>query len=137
VFDIAFSELLVIGVVALIVIGPEKLPKIARTVGHLLGKAQRYVQQVKLELNNELQTEGLSALEKEIRLNLQHVKAASLEVGQVIQHEMPETTPKYQVGQVIRHVPEGAEAEVHLPSANALHNASVTTETAAPQDQAK
>ena len=42
-FDIGFSELMVIGVVALLVIGPEKLPKVARTLGHLLGRAQRYV----------------------------------------------------------------------------------------------
>ena len=41
-FDIGFSELVVIGLVALIVIGPEKLPRVARTVGHLIGRLQRY-----------------------------------------------------------------------------------------------
>ena len=50
-FDIGFSELMVIGVVALLVIGPEKLPKVARTLGHLLGRAQRYVNDVKSDIN--------------------------------------------------------------------------------------
>ena len=49
-FDIAFSELLIIGIVALVVIGPERLPKVARTVGHLLGRMQRYVSDVKSDI---------------------------------------------------------------------------------------
>jgi len=58
-FDIGFSELLVIGVVALIVIGPEKLPRVARTVGHLLGRMQRYVADVKADINREMELEEL------------------------------------------------------------------------------
>ena len=49
-FDIGFSELMLIGIVALIVIGPERLPKVARTLGHLLGRAQRYVNDVKSDI---------------------------------------------------------------------------------------
>ena len=48
-FDIGFSEIVVIAVVALIVIGPERLPKTARTLGHLFGRLQRYVADVKAE----------------------------------------------------------------------------------------
>src|SRR5881409_54417 len=58
-FDIGFSELLVIGIVALIVIGPEKLPRVARTVGHLLGRMQRYVADVKADINKEIELEEL------------------------------------------------------------------------------
>jgi sec-independent protein translocase protein TatB len=58
-FDIGFSELLVIGVVALIVIGPQKLPRVARTVGHLLGRMQRYVADVKADINREIELEEL------------------------------------------------------------------------------
>ena len=58
-FDIGFSELLVIGVVALIVIGPEKLPRMARTVGHLAGRLQRYVSDVKADINREIELEEL------------------------------------------------------------------------------
>jgi sec-independent protein translocase protein TatB len=58
-FDIGFSELLVIGVVALIVIGPEKLPRMARTVGALAGRLQRYVSDVKADINREIELEEL------------------------------------------------------------------------------
>jgi sec-independent protein translocase protein TatB len=58
-FDIGFSELLVIGVVALIVIGPEKLPRVARTVGHLAGRLQRYVSDVKADINREIELDEL------------------------------------------------------------------------------
>lgn len=58
-FDIGFSELLVIGVVALIVIGPERLPRVARTVGVLAGRLQRYVADVKADINREIELEEL------------------------------------------------------------------------------
>jgi sec-independent protein translocase protein TatB len=66
-FDIAFSEMLIIAVIALLVIGPEKLPKVARTVGHLLGKAQRYVSDVKSEINREMEIEELRKLQAEMQ----------------------------------------------------------------------
>lgn len=65
-FDIGFSELLVIAVVALIVIGPERLPKVARTVGHLLGRLQRYVSGVKADINREMQIEDLKKLQQQV-----------------------------------------------------------------------
>ena len=58
-FDIGFSELLVIGVVALIVIGPERLPRVARTIGHLMGRMQRYVADVKADIDREVELEEL------------------------------------------------------------------------------
>ncbi|MBI4124093.1 MAG: Sec-independent protein translocase subunit TatB [Betaproteobacteria bacterium] len=58
-FDIAFTELMVIGLVALIVIGPEKLPRMARTIGHLAGRLQRYVSDVKADINREIELEEL------------------------------------------------------------------------------
>lgn len=58
-FDIGFSELVVVGVVALIVIGPERLPKVARTAGHLLGRFQRYAAGVKSDISREMQLEEL------------------------------------------------------------------------------
>lgn len=65
-FDIGFSELLVIGVVALVVIGPERLPKVARTLGHLLGRAQRYVNDVKADINREMQLDELKKLQSQV-----------------------------------------------------------------------
>jgi len=58
-FDIGFSELMVIAVVALVVIGPERLPRVARTVGHLMGRLQRYVNDVKADINREMELEEL------------------------------------------------------------------------------
>jgi sec-independent protein translocase protein TatB len=59
VFDVGFSELMVIAVVALIVIGPERLPKVARTMGHLFGRLQRYVNDVKADIQREMEFEEL------------------------------------------------------------------------------
>jgi len=59
VFDIGFSEFFVIGMVALLVIGPERLPKVARTAGHLFGRMQRYVADVKADLNREMDASEL------------------------------------------------------------------------------
>jgi sec-independent protein translocase protein TatB len=58
-FDIGFSELMVIGLVALIVIGPQKLPRVARTLGHLAGRLQRYVADVKADIDREIEFEEL------------------------------------------------------------------------------
>ena len=66
-FDIGFSELLVIGVVALIVIGPEKLPRVARTAGHLIGRLQRYVSDVKADINREVELEELRKMRDSVQ----------------------------------------------------------------------
>jgi sec-independent protein translocase protein TatB len=63
--DFGFDKLALIGAVALIVIGPEKLPKVARTVGHLLGKAQRYVADVKAEVNRSIELDELKKMKTE------------------------------------------------------------------------
>ena len=66
-FDIGFSEIVVIGVVALVVIGPERLPKTARTVGHLFGRLQRYVNDVKADINREMELDELRKLQREMQ----------------------------------------------------------------------
>jgi sec-independent protein translocase protein TatB len=63
--DFGFDKLALIGAVALIVIGPERLPRVARTVGHLLGKAQRYVADVKAEVNRSIELEELKKMKTE------------------------------------------------------------------------
>jgi sec-independent protein translocase protein TatB len=66
-FDIAFTELMVIGVVALLVIGPERLPKVARTAGILFGRFQRYVANVKSDIQREMDASELSKLKTEVQ----------------------------------------------------------------------
>lgn len=65
-FDVSFTELMVIALVGLIVIGPERLPKVARTIGHLLGRLQRYVSEVKSDISREMQIEELKRLQAEV-----------------------------------------------------------------------
>lgn len=66
-FDIGFSEIVVIGVVALVVIGPERLPKTARTLGHLFGRLQRYVSEVKADISREMELDELRKLQREMQ----------------------------------------------------------------------
>lgn len=91
-FDVGFSELVVIGIVALVVIGPERLPKVARMAGHLLGRMQRYVNDVKADINREIQLDEL----KKLRTDVQDT-ARNLEMN--IRNEMQavETTVSQQV----------------------------------------
>jgi sec-independent protein translocase protein TatB len=75
-FDIGFSELLVIGVVALIVIGPEKLPRMARTVGHLAGRLQRYVADVKADINREIELDELRKMRDSMQQAASHFETS-------------------------------------------------------------
>ena len=79
--DFGFDKIALIGAVALIVIGPEKLPKVARTVGHLLGKAQRYVSDVKAEVNRSIELDELKKMKTQ-------VEEAARNVESSIQQEM-------------------------------------------------
>ena len=66
-FDFGFSELMVIGAVALVVLGPERLPTVARTAGEWLGKAQRLVQQVKSDIEREAELSELKKIQQEAK----------------------------------------------------------------------
>ena len=66
-FDIGFSELMVIAVVALVVLGPERLPRVARTAGHLFGRLQRYVNDVKADISREIELEELRKFKDEFQ----------------------------------------------------------------------
>jgi sec-independent protein translocase protein TatB len=74
VFDIAFSEIAVIAVVALVVIGPERLPKVARTLGHMFGRLQRYVNDVKADINREIELDELRKLKGEVQSAAQEIE---------------------------------------------------------------
>lgn len=80
-FDFSFGELALIGTVALVVLGPERLPKVARTVGEWIGKAQRYVSQVKSDINREMELAELKKLQEEARQAAQSVQSSLNEVS--------------------------------------------------------
>jgi sec-independent protein translocase protein TatB len=75
-FDIGFSELLVIGVVALIVIGPERLPRVARTIGHLAGRLKRYVADVKSDINREIELDELRKMRDSVQKTASEMEAS-------------------------------------------------------------
>ncbi|HEX5355713.1 MAG TPA: twin-arginine translocase TatA/TatE family subunit [Aquabacterium sp.] len=81
--DFGIDKLAIIGAVALIVIGPERLPKVARTVGVLLGKAQRYVSQVQSEVNRSIELEEL----KKVKTGLED---AARDAGQTVEDRINE-----------------------------------------------
>lgn len=83
-FDIAFSEMMIIALVALVVIGPEKLPRVARQAGQWIGKLQRYVSDVKSDLNRQVDLEELRRMQTDLQQAAQGVEASVTEaVSQV------------------------------------------------------
>jgi sec-independent protein translocase protein TatB len=85
VLDFGFDKIALIGAVALIVIGPEKLPRVARTVGTLLGKAQRYVADVKAEVNRSIELEELQKMKSQF-------ETAARDVEQSVRSEVDSAT---------------------------------------------
>ena len=84
--DFGFDKIALIGAVALIVIGPEKLPRVARTVGHLLGKAQRYVADVKAEVNRSIELDELKKMKTQIEEAARDVGDQVQQAGTDLQH---------------------------------------------------
>jgi sec-independent protein translocase protein TatB len=76
VIDLGLSKMALIGAVALIVIGPEKLPRVARTVGTLLGKAQRYVADVKAEVNRSMELDELRKMKETVESAARDVESS-------------------------------------------------------------
>lgn len=89
-FDVSFTELMLIGVVALVVIGPERLPKVARTVGHLLGRAQRYVSDVKTDIQREIDLDEMNKLKKQMDEAAHSLQASMRETSASIQDPLKE-----------------------------------------------
>jgi sec-independent protein translocase protein TatB len=79
--DFGFDKIALIGAVALIVIGPQKLPRVARTVGHLIGKAQRYVSDVKAEVNRSIELEELQKMKSQF-------ETAASDIQNTVQREV-------------------------------------------------
>jgi sec-independent protein translocase protein TatB len=79
--DFGFDKIALIGAVALIVIGPEKLPRVARTVGTLMGKARRYVADVKAEVNRSIELEELQKMKSQF-------ESAARDVEQTVHNEV-------------------------------------------------
>ena len=73
-FNFGISELMIIAVVGLIVIGPERLPRVARTLGHLFGRMQRYVSEIKADINREVELDELRQLQSSMKEAAQEIE---------------------------------------------------------------
>ncbi|HEX7435285.1 MAG TPA: Sec-independent protein translocase protein TatB [Caldimonas sp.] len=108
--DFGFDKIALIGAVALIVIGPEKLPRVARTVGHLIGKAQRYVADVKAEVNRSIELEELKKMKTEF-------EDAARDVEQTVSNEIHQTSADFDKS--------WQEATASLPTGSGQHDGPV------------
>lgn len=117
-FNIAFPELIVIVVVSLIVIGPDKLPKVAHTVGLMVGRMQRFMNAVKNDLDQELKNTDLHRLQEE--LQLQHeglneeLRRGMQPVADVIRR--PEPSPASIESETVKSTSTSTAAEDKTPS---------------------
>ncbi len=157
-FDIGFWELTIIGVVALVIVGPERLPKLARTAGLWIGKARRMVSDVKRDIDRELKASELSELKEGLETARQEVTKAGQTIQQAsdteelkssLQDAVQEATPVTQAIQSdldeIDEIAQQMDKEIHAadPTAEAApadfpssdsrdDKASLERETAAP-----
>lgn len=123
-FDVSFSELMLIGVIALIVIGPERLPKVARTVGHLLGRAQRYVNEVKSDIQKEMDLKEIGDIKNQMEdaarsvqssmtSSVEDLKAAVTQPTQAIKDSLDEARQALDIKQPVT---EEAPVKTDAPS---------------------
>lgn len=87
-FDFSFSELVVVMVVALIVIGPERLPKVARTLGYLYGRAQRYVNGVKADIARDMSIDEFRQLQQKVQAEASAVEQSVQQATQTLDQQM-------------------------------------------------
>jgi len=86
-FELSFGKMMIIAVVALIVLGPEKLPKVARTLGHLLGRARSYANQVKQDIDREMQMDELRKLQEQAKDAARSFETAVNDAGRTVEQE--------------------------------------------------
>jgi sec-independent protein translocase protein TatB len=87
-FDVNFSEILVILVVALIVIGPDRLPAVARAMGQWLGRIQRFVSTVKQDVNRSMELEELRELERKVKAEAAALEQSAQQAGNDLNQEV-------------------------------------------------
>ena len=113
-FDVGFSELIVIGIVALVVIGPERLPKVARTAGHLLGRMQRYVNDVKADISREMQLDELKKLQAEMQDSARSFQQSVASEMQSVQSLAEQTAQSVTSPPVVEEVTAAAKPPVRF-----------------------
>ncbi|MDP2879475.1 MAG: Sec-independent protein translocase protein TatB [Sulfuricella sp.] len=127
-FDFSFFELVVIGVVALIVVGPERMPKVARAAGLLFGRAQRYVSEVKADINNQLKLDELRKIEADMRAKASTAEHLIIEETQHVEQEFRGVAES-----AILAAPSQGDAAAEKPNEPQLQPSAETPVVASPQ----
>ena len=142
-FDFGFSELLLIAVVALIVVGPERLPKVARTAGHLLGRLQRYVGDVKSDIQREMQLEDLKKLQQQVEQQARDLEGSIRGQMNNVEADLNKTAAEVSEAVAVSAKPSAADGATPPASGSALLAADAVPERKqqegeadAPQEQA-
>ncbi|MFA6971104.1 MAG: Sec-independent protein translocase protein TatB [Gallionella sp.] len=87
-FDFSLAELMVVMVVALVVIGPERLPKVARTLGHLYGRAQRYVNGVKADISRDMAMDEYRQLQQKVQAEAAALQQSAQQAGVAVDEQV-------------------------------------------------
>ena len=116
-FDIGFSELIVIGIVTLVVVGPERMPRVARTAGLLLGRVQRYVNGVKADISREIQLDELKRLQSEMQESARSFEQSMNQEIKAIEANVQESVDSVessiqQIAESVNDTPTSTEAAV-------------------------
>jgi sec-independent protein translocase protein TatB len=105
-FDIGFSEIVVIMVVALIVIGPEKLPKVARTLGLLFGRAQRYVNGVRADIERDMQLDEVRKIKQNIEEEVKDITNSAQQAVQSVDQHVKSLAESFEPVKQVENIPE-------------------------------
>ena len=128
-FDIGFSEIVVIAVVALVVLGPEKLPKTARTLGHLFGRLQRYVHEVTRDIQRELEVDELRKLQQNVQSAAREIEDSMASATRDVERGVRDVEAA--LGATAEPTPSGPPAEVPTATAAPAANAPAANAPAA------
>src|SRR5512146_2237647 len=93
-FDVGFSEIVVIMVVALVVIGPKRLPAVARSMGQWWGRLQRYINRMKMDVTASMELEDLRELERKVKAEAEALERSVQQAGNDLDHEMRQLEKK-------------------------------------------
>ncbi len=140
-FDIGFWELSLIGIVALLVIGPERLPAVARTVGKYVGKANRFISNIKDDINKELKDEDLKRILEEQQKLADEYKNAASAVNSAISSETESLREATKMDDLLEiqepdeHKSMTADSSVNQSSVNKNDNAAINQTSSDPDSQ--
>ena len=128
-FDVGISELMVIAVVALVVIGPERLPRVARTAGLLLGRLQRYVSDVKADINREIQLDELKKLQQQVTDQVTSLEASVTHEMREVESSVNQAIEPLAADTAVSPAPTPGTPPADASAAKTLAAASAATET--------